>query len=261
MNKHVLRCWRVGSTARIAAAVGAVMLLALALPQPARANIYILESTAAGVRAGIELAPGDRLAIPAGAWVRAVLPSGKTQTIKGPYDGDVAGLGQGQPANEGILSWIREILKTGGATEATPGATRSIATPSATPPVRFSWSEIPIGADGNICVAKGAKLALVRAATGRAEKVIVVDGAQGRRAEAEWAAGSDVAPWPAEIAARTGGVYDLFIQDRARRRITLTELDRLPEESEVLRELHRLGCKQQFNAFVRSKLGASKGAS
>ena len=257
MNKLSVMATRARPLA-IQLGVWAALLLAF-LPRPALANIYILESTAAGVRAGVELAPGDRLAIPAGAWVRAVLPSGKTQTIKGPYDGDVAGLGQGQPANEGILSWIREILRTGGATEATAGATRSISPTPRTRP-RFSWSEVPVGADGNVCIAKGAKLALLRTTTGRAEKVTVVDAAQGRRAETEWAAGSDVAPWPADIAPRAGAVYDLFIQDRARRHITLNELERLPEESEVLTELHRLGCKQQFDAFVRSKINP-KGAS
>ena len=88
----------------------------------------------AAIRVGSALDMGDTITIPAGSHIRAVLPSGKTQTIKGPYTGTVADLAKGQPINEGVMAWIKNILQTGGASESTPGATRSIAREAPKPP-------------------------------------------------------------------------------------------------------------------------------
>ena len=54
------------------------------------------------------------------------MPSGKTQTIKGPYSGPAGDLAKGQKPNEGVIAWIKNLLQTGGSTESTPGATRSM---------------------------------------------------------------------------------------------------------------------------------------
>ena len=113
--------------------LGLVVVMVAAGPPPAWADLHVIESTAAAIKARSQLADGDTLTIPAGAYIRVVLPSGKTQTIKGPYKGTVAELARGQPRNEGVLAWLREFLNTGGATEATPGATRSIGRESAKP--------------------------------------------------------------------------------------------------------------------------------
>jgi len=119
-----------------------------------------MESTAATIRVGSTLGMSAAISIPAGSHIRAVLPSGKTQTIKGPYNGTVADLAKGQPVNEGVTAWIKNILATGGATQATPGATRGIARPADKPRAAFSWFAILV-ADGTVCVEKGAKLQLV----------------------------------------------------------------------------------------------------
>src|SRR6202011_214767 len=92
----------------------------------ARADLYVLESTTTTIRPGSHLAANDPISIPAGSFIRAVLPSGKTQTIKGPFSGSAADLDKGQALNEGVLAWLRSILETGGPKEFTPGAPRSI---------------------------------------------------------------------------------------------------------------------------------------
>ena len=107
----------------------------------------MIESTVPTIKVGSQLADRDSLMIPAGAQVRVVLPSGKTQTVKGPFTGTVAELAKGQPRNEGVLAWLSDILKTGGATEITPGATRSIGR-VAPRPMGFSWSAVPMTIDG-----------------------------------------------------------------------------------------------------------------
>ena len=62
----------------------------------AAAQIYVMESTVAAIRVGSALDLSAAISIPAGSHIRAVLPSGKTQTIKGPYEGTVADLAKGR---------------------------------------------------------------------------------------------------------------------------------------------------------------------
>jgi hypothetical protein len=224
---------------------------------PAAAQVYIMESTVATIRVGTALDMSATISIPAGGQIRAVLPSGKTQTIKGPFNGTAADLAKGQPINEGVTAWIKNILATGGATQATPGATRGIARPADKPRPAFSWSAIPV-AEGTVCVEKGAKLQLVRAASSNAERMTVVDGGTGQQAEVQWEAGSDMAMWPDGVMARPDATYFILAPDRPRRQITLRVLDRLPADDNVLAELHKLGCVSQFEAWVRGKLAAAK---
>lgn len=222
----------------------------------AAAQIYVMESTVATVRVGSALDLSAAISIPAGGHIRAVLPSGKTQTIKGPYEGTVADLAKGQQVNEGVLASLKDLLRTGGATQTTSGATRSIARPADKPPrVAFSWSAIPV-ATGTVCVEKGGKLALIRSPSPNAERVTVIDASNGAQAELQWEPGSDTAAWPATLTPRDEATYDVLSAGRPRRQITLRVLDGLPPEDNVLIELNRLGCSSQFEAWVRGKLSA-----
>jgi len=49
-----------------------------------------------------------------------------------------------------------------------------------------------------------------------------------------------------------------MLEGRPRRQVTLEVLDTLPSEDDVLAELHKRGCRHQFEAFVRDKLAAVK---
>ena len=223
----------------------------------AQGQIYVLESSVASVKVGTAYGMGDRITIPAGSSIRAVMPSGKTQTIKGPYSGPVADLAKGQNANEGVIAWIKNLLQTGGSTEKTPGATRSARAPE--PRVSFSWTAIPTTADSTVCVEKGAKLQLVRAPSQRADRVIVVDQNNTERGEVEFAAGSETAAWPVQVTLKPDNTYTLLAPDnRPRRHVTLRVLDSLPGEDDVLAELAARECKHQFDAWVREKTAAGK---
>jgi hypothetical protein len=228
-----------------------VLAAVLVAATAARADLHVIESGVAAIKVGSQLADRDSITIPAGAQIRVVLPSGKTQTVRGPFTGTVADLAGGQPRNEGVLTWLKDFLKTGGATEATPGATRSIGREVPKPRLAFSWSAVPVTMDGSVCIDKGARLELVRAPSLPAERVAVIDAASSERGEAQWEAGSDRAAWPA-------GTYHFIVGDRPPRRITLRVLPNLPADDDVLTELHRLGCKQQFEAWVREKVASGK---
>jgi len=241
-----------GALLALAGLIGCVLSATAAAGQ-----IYVMESSVAGIRVGSALELGAALTIPAGGHIRAVLPSGKTQTIKGPYTGTVADLAKGQPINEGVTAWIKNVLRTGGASEATPGATRSIARPAEKPRAAFSWSAIPV-ANGTVCVEKGAKLTLVRVASPNAEHATMIDGGSGQQAELQWEVGRDTTDWPASLTPRNAVTYDVLAPDRPRRQISLRVLDGLPAEDNLLVELNRLGCSSQFEAWVRGKLAAGK---
>jgi hypothetical protein len=248
------------NTLLVAIAVfAAVLMIVLGLTSPAWAQIYVIESTVPEIKVGAALATADSLKIPAGASIRAVLPSGKTQTIKGPYSGSVADLAKGQDVNEGVVGWLKNIMQTGGATEATPGATRSARVATPRPLVaRFSWIEIPTSVDGNLCVAKGANLQLARAPVPVAQRVAVVDVERAARGEMAWPVGGDLVAWPAEVTVRPGASYDLIIEGRPRRQVKLEVLERLPAEDDLLAELQKRGCRHQFENFVREKLALAK---
>lgn len=246
------------SLPRVLALVG-LFLLALGSLSSARADLYVIESTAAGIKVGSRLADSDRLSIPAGAYVRAVLPSGKTQTIKGPYTGPVADFGKGQVRNEGVIAWLRTILQTGGSTEATPGATRGFTREKPkSPPATFSWSQIPVAQGGNVCVQKGSNLQFVRASSAQAEHMTVVDAASSEQAEVQWAGGSTSAAWPKNLTPRADGTYYLMLPNKPRVGLTLRVVEPLPADDDVLKELHRLDCKHQFEAWVREKMSSAK---
>lgn len=73
---------------------GALSVLALALlltAAPAWAEMEVMESNAPGIKAGDTLKDDASLKIPGGSTVRLLLGTGGTKTLKGPYEGTVAG--------------------------------------------------------------------------------------------------------------------------------------------------------------------------
>ena len=244
------------STLLVAATVLATLVLATAVSIPARADLYVLESTATTIGVGTHVASDQNISIPAGSYIRAVLSSGKTQTIKGPFNGLAADLDKGRGQNEGVLAWLRGILATGGSREITPGATRGIRREPPAASAAFSWSALPVTADVTACVLKGAHVELLRPPANRAERVGIIDAASGARGEAQWEAGSATTPWPAGLPARADATYYLLIADRPQRQLTLRLLDAAPADEDVLLVLQQQGCRSQFEAWVRERLGA-----
>jgi hypothetical protein len=238
-------------------ALAAVLIAAAAGLALAQAQVYVLESTADGVKVGTAYGLGERITIPAGSSIRAVMPSGKTQTIKGPYSGPVADLAKGQKSNEGVVAWIKNLLQTGGSTERVPGATRGMR--PGDPPASFSWTVVPAAVDSTFCAEKGAKLQLRRAASPKAERLILINQGTAERAEVEFAAGSTSVAWPAALPLRADATYALVGgENPARRQMKLRVLDSLPGDEDVLAELAARDCKHQFEAWVKEKVAAGK---
>jgi len=231
-------------------AVAAMLAVSHAGSAQSPGRIYVIESSVNSIKVGREYGLADTITIPAGASIRAVMPSGKTQKITGPYSGPVADLAKGQKLNETVFAWIRDFFQTGGSREKTIGATRGMRVPS---PASFSWTAVPVTADSTICVAKGARVQLVREPSQNAQRVTVVDIESSLKGEVRWAGGSSATAWPADVALRPDATYTLLVPDQPPRQATLRMLERIPEDDEVLSELAARGCQHQFDAWMKER--------
>ena len=79
-----------------------------------------------------------------------------------------------------------------------------------------------------------------------------------QRGEAQWEAGGDTAAWPANLMPRPDGTYLIVVGDGPPRRITLRVLATLPADDDILTKPHELGCKQQFEAWVRERAATKR---
>jgi hypothetical protein len=242
---------------RHAGLLGALtILLAATLAASAQeGRIYIIESSVSSIQAGKEYALTESVTIPAGGTIRAVMPSGKTQTIKGPHTGPLSDLAKGQKVNDRVFAWIKSFLDTGGAQEKTTGAARS-ATPPPMPPA-FSWNTVPITYDGPVCVVKGRPLELVRTTTQGTGRAIIVDIEKATKGDARWESGSRSTAWPSEIAIRPDGMFTLLVPDQPARQVTMSVLDQPPNAEDTLSTLASRGCKHQFDTWMSEQ--AKKG--
>ncbi len=235
--------------------LAALLIAFLIAPHKARAQgqarIYVIESTVSTVQVGKEYALTDTIAVPEGASIRAVMPSGKTQTIRGPYTGPFADLAKGQKLNERVFAWIKNFFETGGAQEKTTGAARGARPPPS--PSAFSWTAVPVSEDNVLCVVKDGALELVRTTSQTAARITVVDIERAQKGEARWAKGSISTAWPSTVRLRSDGTYTLLVPDQEPRELKLRILDRVPDDEDLLTELAAHGCKHQFDAWMRGR--------
>jgi hypothetical protein len=222
----------------------------LILGSDARAEIMIVSSDAAALKAGTEIADNASIDIPAGATVRIMLPSGKTQTLSGPTVVSVADLMKGEPPSASILQKAKEFLATGGADQSRPGATRG-ARGSKARGQQFSWTVIPPDASGTICVERGAKLLLARSATSKAGEVTVIDTAANARGTSLWAIGAVEAQWPTEVEPKSGTTYQVTVFGEQVRQLKLSLVDKaMTDDANALKTLIEANCKAQVSAWL-----------
>ena len=201
----------------------------------------------------------DSIAIPPGGQIRAVLPSGKTQTIRGPFNGKVSDLAKGAQ-NEGVWAWMTNMLKTGGSTEITTGATRSVSR-AGKPRAVLVGGGADRGQRQHLRARRAPRCSLTRTSTTRIDRATLVDAASGERAEVMWEAGSQTTDWPASLKLRAMAPTRSSSRTGRSAMSPLRVVDKLPDEDDLLAELQTLGCKHQFDAWLRDKIVAARGKS
>lgn len=239
----------------VLAAVGACTAALTYGAVPARAQIIVLNSTAPGLKAGQILEQGTSLAIPEGASVVVVLPSGASRTVQGPFKGKTAELTRGSPANAALFAAVRKYVQTGGTTTRNAGAMRSSVGPrlASGPATRFSWQEIPVRAQGDVCVERGAQLTLVRTDAGAPLSVTVVNLNSTQRSRVEFGANDTSVIWPADLKPESGS-FALLAAAQPMRQIRLRLISPLPAPDQTLRVLHGQRCTLQFQAFLATMM-------
>jgi hypothetical protein len=121
-------------------------------------------------------------------------------------------------------------------------------------PRGFSLVEIPSWVNGTVCLLKGGNAVLVRQSTAGAERAMLVDAKTFERAQVTWEAGSAAAAWPANLKLLPDATYQVLMQDREGRDVTVRFLDKAPADDDMLVELHKLGCVQQLETWLRERM-------
>lgn len=250
----------------------AVMVAVLAPGRAALAEVIVIGSNAQSLKPGTILNDSSTIDLPAGARVRVMLASGRTQELKGPASVKVASLGKGEKRNESLWNDVKRLVanqKT--ASESSVGAVRSVAPKGRTSgtsgsdaehlnvgsPPAFSWRRVPIDSDGDVCVEKRAALEMLRGAPGRPISVVVVNMQSKTRASVEFAVGSATAAWPKSVGMDVGR-YTVVLPDGAKREIRLRPIAPLPAADDTIRLLHSQRCLMQVEAWLRGQMTASR---
>jgi hypothetical protein len=257
---------------------------------PAMADAVVIGSKAPALRVGATLADDTVLDVPAGQSVTLLMSDNRTRTINGPFKQPVASFSKGKPSDDTLWQTVTQSLSKAGPKKKSavalrdsaggsgrPGPRAFASRPSPSPgavatappspvlgaaaptlqPLPFSWKQIPIDAEGDVCVEKGNVLALVRPGTGPAQAATVIDVRAGARAQVMFAAGSSSTAWPASIVAKTGP-YALQLPQNQPKKFRLRVIDPLPPADETLRLLHSQKCQLQIEAWLRGVATASR---
>lgn len=230
-------------------ALFAMLLTPAALP--AAADILIVSSDVAALKAGTQLADADRLDLPAGVKVRILLPSGKTQLLTGPVGGFVRDITKGERLVESVWSKAKELFDTGGVDQTKMGAVRSIAVAK---PVSsgFAWNLIAVTASGSVCVEKGAPLSIERAEGDKAKEMTIVDAGTNQKLTINFAAGAREAEWPSGLDVKPDASYQLVPAGGRLRQVTLRLVDKASTAEPVaLQTLLERGCRAQASAWLK----------
>jgi hypothetical protein len=227
------------------------LALLLSATTPGRADVMVLDSSVTGIRRGAELKDDVTLKVPAGASLTLMLPAGKTQTVKGPYQGLIRDLARGETVDKTLWRKIADIIK-GGGSEASIGATRGIATRTRPETYPFAWNAVPFAANDNICIKNDRPLEFVRANTDRAVRAILVDPG-GERHEVAFAAGVANVAWPSKSSAAGDADYMLLVPDQPMRQFTLRYVkDSETDPAQAIQTLYAKGCVFQLESWVRA---------
>jgi len=238
--------------------IGAIVAASMICVVSASAQVIVINSSVPKLKTGQMLPNSAVVSIPQGGTVMFVLSSGATRTVKGPYKGKISELTKGTNSNSALFNAVKEYVKTGGSSTSSVGAMRSIR-PTATPPrkIKFSWKKIPITAQGDICVEKGAEIVLVRGKSGRQQSVTVVNMNTTKRARTQFDIKATSTAWPSDLTPENGS-YAILASEQAMHQIRLRLISPIPTADQILRVLHGQRCKLQFEAYLRGVMLANR---
>ena len=242
-----------GST-RIIAILGALMLLPLT-SLTAGAEIIILSSNAPSLKSGQVLADNAALNIPAGKSAQLILPSGKTKTLKGPFNGTVASLSKGKTSDTSLFKKLMSVVKKNGRDDSGYAAVRRVGRPAIGGLKKFSWTAIPADITGTFCVAEGEQLELLRPRNISVKTLTMRNPDTKKKATVTWNTGQKSTLWPDHLLPKSDSRFAFKLAEANERSIQFKLVAREAQSNEdVLRTLHKRGCQKQLEAWLKERL-------
>jgi len=254
MKAEINASLRRSSSSRVAVALclTAVLAVATAWSGCAHADVLVLESSTTAIQAGSVLPTAATFDVPQGGRLVVMLPNGRTEVVDGPRKGSVKDLSSETPADKSLWDAVGKMISGQAGSDRNVGATRSAIARPVAAATGFSWTTIPVTADGNWCVDKSGSLAIERSRTDRELRVTLAESGGTTRAEVIFPAGQAKASWPGSIAVKNG-TYLLLAPDSQMRQVTLHVIGSVPTGGDVMKTLHARGCAQQMQQWLRTK--------
>jgi CHASE2 domain-containing sensor protein len=221
---------------------------------PARADLHVIESTVADIKVGSQLADRDFITIPAGRQVRVGASLRQDTDRQGTVHRHGCRAGQGPAAQRGCASLAQgspQDRRCDGSHARSHAQHRSRGAQAA-------HRLLLVGRAGDDrrqrlrragragCSSSAHRTPCGARRRHRCGQLRARRGAMGGRQRQRGLARQSGAAPRRHLPHPRG--------DRPRRQIVLRVLQKLPADDDVLTELHRLGCKQQFEAWVREKV-------
>jgi len=196
------------------------------------ANVVVVKSLGPSARAyppGKTLPPAAKITLQGGDVV-TILGPGTAQTFRGPGSFDTTQIGLDTAASQrGRFGALRT-----GHVEHSPSV----------------W-DIDVTQSGKVCVADAKKLQLWRPDSD-ADESIAIRSSDGTVEKLSWAKGKALAGWPAALAVKSGGKYEIASSERPdKSSLEVVTLSSVPSDNvATAQELIRNGCENQLDLLV-----------
>lgn len=222
----------------------------------AAANVTVIASDVPEIKPKTELSDDTRISIGRGQSVTLLLPSAKTKTVLGPFNGEVRKL----YSNPGFISRIYRLIvdrwRTGNVDDSQGTALRFL------PPLyEGGWKPIrlrdSIGeATAIYCYEAGTFPQIVRTAERKSNRLVITDAVSGtERASVDWPEGSNTISWPSAMPLADGGRYTLSNSDV----VNSIVLKKVPSGSfsgdNVVNVLGEADCTPQLAVWLKETSG------
>lgn len=233
----------------------ATTLMAPAFCTTSLADIIILTSNAPKLKSGQTLPDNASLNIPAGKKVQLILPSGKTKTLKGPFNGNVAAISKGDKSDAGLFKKLMDVVKKSGRDDSGFAAVRRVGRPTSSGQDIFSWTAIPADATGTYCVAEGEQLELLRPRNISIKMLKLHNPDTAQSATITWNTGQKSVLWPDDLLPKDKSRISFQLANLPERSVNFRVVENEARNiNEILRTLYKRGCRKQLETWLHTRL-------
>jgi hypothetical protein len=160
-------------------------------------TFVVVESSAADVKVGAEIADGASITVPDGARVVLVGSSGQVVAFAGPFQGLPKSSGSGAPQNR-VLDAVASLVATSGTTVGVSRAAGSTWRSGATKTADDVFA-VDAGEGGDTCLYDSSTARVIRDPSAGSGEATITAMEGSAKAAVAWSGSMAYAPWPKEI--------------------------------------------------------------